>query len=74
MKLLSWNIQWGRGMDERVDLPRTLQTIVNWVILILSVCRKLLLISPAARQPRRRSSCRALDWIARLHYDLRCGD
>jgi len=27
MKLLSWNIQWGRGMDERVDLPRTLQTI-----------------------------------------------
>lgn len=22
MKLLSWNIQWGRGMDGRVDLPR----------------------------------------------------
>lgn len=22
MKLLSWNIQWGRGMDGRVDLAR----------------------------------------------------
>jgi endonuclease/exonuclease/phosphatase family metal-dependent hydrolase len=27
MKLLSWNIQWGRGLDGRVDLPRILQTI-----------------------------------------------
>ncbi len=27
MKLLSWNIQWGRGMDGRVDLSRLLQTI-----------------------------------------------
>jgi endonuclease/exonuclease/phosphatase family metal-dependent hydrolase len=27
MKLLSWNIQWGRGMDGQVDLPRILQTI-----------------------------------------------
>lgn len=27
MKLLSWNIQWGRGMDGRVDLGRILQTI-----------------------------------------------
>lgn len=27
MKLLSWNIQWGRGMDGRVDLPRILHTI-----------------------------------------------
>lgn len=27
MKLLSWNIQWGRGMDGRVDLLRILQTI-----------------------------------------------
>ena len=27
MKLLSWNIQWGRGMDGRVDLARTLRTI-----------------------------------------------
>ncbi len=27
MKLLSWNIQWGRGMDGRVDLARILQTI-----------------------------------------------
>lgn len=27
MKLLSWNIQWGRGLDGRVDLARTLQTI-----------------------------------------------
>lgn len=27
MKLLSWNIQWGRGMDGRVDLSRILQTI-----------------------------------------------
>lgn len=27
MKLLSWNIQWGRGMDGRVDLPRILRTI-----------------------------------------------
>ena len=27
MKLLSWNIQWGRGMDRRVDLARILQTI-----------------------------------------------
>ncbi|MCU0933013.1 MAG: endonuclease, partial [Thiobacillaceae bacterium] len=22
MKLLSWNIQWGRGLDGRVDLAR----------------------------------------------------
>jgi endonuclease/exonuclease/phosphatase family metal-dependent hydrolase len=27
MKLLSWNIQWGRGMDGRVDLSRILGTI-----------------------------------------------
>jgi len=27
MKLLSWNIQWGRGMDGRVDIPRILRTI-----------------------------------------------
>ena len=27
MKLLTWNIQWGRGMDGRVDLGRILQTI-----------------------------------------------
>ena len=27
MKLLSWNIQWGRGMDGRVDLARILLTI-----------------------------------------------
>ncbi len=27
MKLLSWNIQWGRGMDGRVDLARIVQTI-----------------------------------------------
>jgi len=27
MKLLSWNIQWGRGMDGRVDPARILQTI-----------------------------------------------
>jgi endonuclease/exonuclease/phosphatase family metal-dependent hydrolase len=27
MKLLSWNIQWGRGMDGRVDLSRILRTI-----------------------------------------------
>lgn len=27
MKLLSWNIQWGRGMDGRVDLARILHTI-----------------------------------------------
>jgi len=27
MKLLSWNIQWGRGMDGRVDVARILRTI-----------------------------------------------
>ena len=27
MKLLSWNIQWGRGIDGRVDLARILQTM-----------------------------------------------
>lgn len=27
MKLLSWNIQWGRGLDGRVDLVRTLGAI-----------------------------------------------
>ena len=27
MKLLSWNIQWGRGMDGRVDLARILCTL-----------------------------------------------
>lgn len=27
MKLLSWNIQWGRGMDGRANLTRILQTI-----------------------------------------------
>lgn len=27
MKLLSWNIQWGRGIDGRVDLARILRTI-----------------------------------------------
>ena len=27
MKLLSWNIQWGRGLDGRVDLARTLGAI-----------------------------------------------
>ncbi|SES82496.1 Metal-dependent hydrolase, endonuclease/exonuclease/phosphatase family [Nitrosomonas marina] len=27
MKLLSWNIQWGRGMDGRVDLQRIVETI-----------------------------------------------
>lgn len=27
MKLLTWNIQWGRGMDGRVDLQRTLAEI-----------------------------------------------
>jgi endonuclease/exonuclease/phosphatase family metal-dependent hydrolase len=27
LKLLSWNIQWGRGMDGRVDLPRILRAI-----------------------------------------------
>ncbi len=27
MKLLSWNIQWGRGMDGRVDLARIMRTI-----------------------------------------------
>lgn len=27
MKLLSWNIQWGRGMDGKVDLARIVRTI-----------------------------------------------
>ncbi len=27
MKLLTWNIQWGRGMDGRVDLARIIETI-----------------------------------------------
>jgi endonuclease/exonuclease/phosphatase family metal-dependent hydrolase len=27
MKLLSWNIQWGRGLDGEVDLPRILRAI-----------------------------------------------
>ncbi len=27
MKLLSWNIQWGRGMDGQVDLARIIRTI-----------------------------------------------
>ena len=27
MKLLSWNIQWGRGMDGRVDLARIVRTV-----------------------------------------------
>lgn len=27
MRLLSWNIQWGRGMDGRVDLARIVETI-----------------------------------------------
>lgn len=27
MKLLSWNIQWGRGLDGRVDLARIVETI-----------------------------------------------
>lgn len=27
MKLLSWNIQWGRGLDSRVDLMRTCRAI-----------------------------------------------
>jgi endonuclease/exonuclease/phosphatase family metal-dependent hydrolase len=27
VKLLSWNIQWGRGLDGRVDLARVLRTI-----------------------------------------------
>ena len=27
MKLLTWNIQWGRGLDGRVDLARTVATI-----------------------------------------------
>jgi len=27
MKLLSWNIQWGRGMDGQVDLSRILRTL-----------------------------------------------
>lgn len=27
MRLLSWNIQWGRGLDGRVDLPRIAATI-----------------------------------------------
>jgi len=27
MRVLSWNIQWGRGMDGRVDLPRIVDTI-----------------------------------------------
>ena len=29
MRLLSWNIQWGRGLDGRVDLPRIAATIRN---------------------------------------------
>lgn len=29
MKLLTWNIQWGRGLDGRVDLARILRTIRN---------------------------------------------
>ena len=29
MKLLSWNIQWGRGLDGQVDLPRILRTIAG---------------------------------------------
>ncbi len=27
MRLLSWNIQWGRGLDGRVDLPRIVAAI-----------------------------------------------
>jgi endonuclease/exonuclease/phosphatase family metal-dependent hydrolase len=27
MKLLSWNIQWGRGMDGRVDLARVVRDL-----------------------------------------------
>ena len=27
MRILSWNIQWGRGMDERVDLARTVAVV-----------------------------------------------
>ncbi len=27
MKLLNWNIQWGRGMDGRVGVARILRTI-----------------------------------------------
>ncbi len=27
MQLLSWNIQWARGMDGRVDVARIVQTV-----------------------------------------------
>ena len=27
MRILSWNIQWGRGIDGRVDLERTVAVI-----------------------------------------------
>ena len=36
MRLLTWNIQWGRGLDGRVDLPRIVDAIRKqdgrWVV------------------------------------------
>lgn len=30
MKIVSWNIQWGRGLDGRVDLVRIAETLRGW--------------------------------------------
>ncbi|HEX7559996.1 MAG TPA: endonuclease, partial [Usitatibacter sp.] len=29
MKLITWNIQWGRGIDGQVDLERIVRTALN---------------------------------------------
>ncbi len=40
MELISWNIQWGRGADGRVDLSRSVATLRAMADADAFACRK----------------------------------
>jgi endonuclease/exonuclease/phosphatase family metal-dependent hydrolase len=40
VKLITWNIQWGLGMDGRLDLERIVAEARAWPISTCSACRK----------------------------------
>ncbi len=40
MRLVDWNIQWGRGVDGRVDLARIVRERARCTISTSCACRK----------------------------------
>ena len=74
MKLITWNVQWCRGVDGRVDPARIVaeaKRLADFDVLCLQEIADNFPASAARRQRRRGPVRRARGAAARLHGDCR---